>query len=62
MEDYMEELLSILPVLEIPFFESQKAILANKIIYELKGSVYCAQGAEANEGFFGHQEFHCPSR
>jgi len=25
--------------------------LANKIIYELKGSVYCAQGAEANEGF-----------
>jgi len=29
----------------------KKAILANKIIYELKGSGYCAQGAEANEGF-----------
>ena len=51
MEGYMDELLTILPVLEIPFFEPKKAILANKIIYELKGTGYRAQGAEANERF-----------
>ncbi|MCY4000244.1 MAG: GIY-YIG nuclease family protein [Bacteroidetes bacterium] len=51
MEGFLDELLTILPVLEIPYFEPRKAILANKIIYELKGTGYRAQGAEANEGF-----------
>lgn len=51
MEGYMDELLTILPVLEIPYFEPRKAILANSITYYLQGKDTSAEGIEATEGF-----------
>jgi len=51
MEGYMDELLTILPVLEIPYFEPRKAILVNSTTYYLKDKDTDAQGTEATEGF-----------
>jgi len=51
MEGYMDELLTILPVLGISFFEPSETIVVNKIIYRLEGLGYYAKGMETNEGF-----------
>jgi len=51
MEGYMDELLTILPVLGISFFEPSETIVVNKIIYYLEGPGYSAKGTETNAGF-----------
>jgi len=52
MEGYMDELLTILPVLGISFFESIENTKVNTIIYELVEKQYCkAKGVETSEGF-----------
>ena len=51
MDGYLDELLSLLPVLGVPFFESDEPPSHERKAYYLKGPDYSAKGFEANTGF-----------
>lgn len=51
MDGYLDELLSLLPVLGVPFFDSDEPPSHERKAYYLKGSDYSATGFEANTGF-----------
>ena len=51
MEGYLDELLSLLPVLGVPFFEPDETPSKDRKVYYLEGPGYSAKGFEANTGF-----------
>lgn len=51
MEGYLDELLSLLPVLGVPFFESDEAPPGDRMVYHVKGPGCKATGFETNTGF-----------
>ncbi len=51
MEGYLDELLSLLPVLGVPFFERDEASSEDRRYYHVEGSHSKATGFETNTGF-----------
>ena len=52
MEGYLDELLSLLPVLGVPFFErGETPSRDRKVVYRAEGPGYKATGLETNTGF-----------
>ena len=51
MEGYLDELLSLLPVLGVPFFEPDEAPSEDRRVYYVEGPGCKATGVEANTGF-----------
>ncbi|MDE0605197.1 MAG: GIY-YIG nuclease family protein [bacterium] len=51
MEGYLDELLSLLPVLGVPFFERAEAPSRDRRVYHVKGPGCKAAGFETNTGF-----------
>lgn len=56
MEGYLDELLSLLPVLGIPFFECDEAPSRDRRVYHVKGKGCKATGFETNMGFMVQKE------
>ena len=51
MEGYLDELLSLLPVLGVPFFERDDKPSGDRRVYRLEGPDCKATGFETNTGF-----------
>ncbi len=51
MDGYMDELLSLLPVLGVPFFERDETPSKDRKVYRAKGPGCIATGIETNTGF-----------
>ena len=51
MEGYLDELLSLLPVLGVPFFERDEPPSKDRRVYHVKGPSCQATGFETNTGF-----------
>ena len=56
MDGYLDELLSLLPVLGVTFFEPDETPSPDRKVYYLKGRGYSAKGFEVNTGFKVLQE------
>ena len=56
MEGFLDELLSLLPVLGVTFFEPDETPGLDRKVYYLKGRGYSAKGFEVNTGFKVMQE------
>lgn len=51
MDGYLDELLSLLPVLGVPFFEREEAPSGDRVVYHVDRSGCKAAGFETNKGF-----------
>ena len=51
MDGYLDELLSLFPVLGVPFFERDEALFEDRKVYHAKGKGCKARGIETNTGF-----------
>jgi len=51
MEGYLDELLSLLPVLGVPFFEPDETLSRTRKVYRVEGPGCNAKGFETNTGF-----------